>query len=110
MALSTSVAKRFKDFIASSDYKSKLQSALYGVMKEGKSFKLKRNRVLIKDTTPMSKYKFIILDIYENNLGQKYYCCPICSDKKILDNLNVDFEINTLPRCLHSDVCQFSGE
>ena len=61
MSESTLITQRFKEFDGSKEYKSDLQSSLFGVMKEGEFFKLKRNKVMIKNTTSNTKDKFIML-------------------------------------------------
>ena len=81
------ITQRYKNFNGTKEYKAELQSSLFDIMKEGDFFELRRNKVLIKNTTTETKDKFIILDVYKNNNNCVYYCCPVCTDKKILDCL-----------------------
>ena len=55
MAESALITERFKQFCGSKMYKAELQSSLFGVMKEGDFFKLKRNKVMVKNTTSRTK-------------------------------------------------------
>lgn len=103
---SSLITQRFKNFVASKPYKSELQSSLFSIMKEGVFFNLKRNKVLIRNTTTKTKDKLIILDVYKNEQKLVYYCCPVCTDKKIVESLTGSFKPESLSSCLHSDVCQ----
>ena len=105
MANSQLITSRFKHFDGSKEYKAELQSALFKVMKECNFFKLRRNKVLIKNVNSETKNKFVILTVHfvcEN----AYYCCPLCSDQKIVDCLSESCSPETLPSCIHSDVCR----
>ena len=105
MANSQLITSRFKHFDGSKEYKAELQSALFEVMKECNFFKLRRNKVLIKNVNSETKNKFVILNVHfvcEN----AYYCCPLCSDQKIVDCLSESCSPETLPSCIHSDVCR----
>ena len=106
MSESTLITQRFKEFDGSKEYKSDLQSSLFGVMKEGDFFKLKRNKVMIKNTTSNTKDKFIILNVFQNGNDALFYCCPVCNDKKIVESLTEGFNSQSMKHCLHSDVCQ----
>ena len=72
MSDSNPITQRFKEFIANKTYKADLQSSLFNMMKDGDYFKLKRNKVMIKNTTSKTKDKYIILDVYKNNKGIVY--------------------------------------
>ena len=106
MSDSILITQRFKEFTATKTYKADLQSSLFNLMKDGDFFKLKRNKVMIKNTTSKTKDKYIILDVFRNNEGIIFYCCPICSDKKIVDSLTEGFNFESVPHCIHSDVCK----
>ena len=106
MTESELITERFKQFCGSKMYKAELQSSLFGVMKEGDFFKLKRNKVMVKNATSRTKNKFVILDLYKNDKDIIYYCCPVCTDKKIVEALKDRSNFETLSSCLHSDVCQ----
>ena len=92
--------------MATKTYKADLQSSLYSIMKDSDFFKLKRNKVMIKNTTSKTKDKYIILDVFQNIKGIVHYCCPICCDRKIVESLTEGFNFESLPHCIHSDVCK----
>ena len=106
MSDSNVITQRFKEFIGTKTYKTDLQSSLFSIMKDGEFFKLKRNKVMIKNTTSKTKDKYIILDVYRNNKGMVYYCCPICCDRKIVESLTEGVHFESLSHCIHSDVCK----
>ena len=100
------ITLRYKNFTGSKEYKGELQSSLFEIMKENDFFKLRRNKVLIKNTTTQTKDKFIILDVFQNDTEEVYYCCPVCTDKKIVECLSDSFSAEALSSCLHSDACK----
>jgi hypothetical protein len=106
MESSLVITQRMKNFNADVEYKSQIESSIFEIMKEGKFQKLRRNKVLIKNTTTKTKdKKFIILDVFQEEKGTLYYCYPICTDRKIVDCLSESFSSELLVTCIHSDVC-----
>ena len=43
--------------------------------------------------------------MYRRKSGDLYYCCPLCSDKRIADSISENCSPDILPSCIHSDVC-----
>ena len=105
MSQASNINLRYKNFRGSSKYKAELQSSLYEIMKSGDFFQLQRNKVLIKNTQSKTKNRFLILNVYRIQSGDLHYCCPICSDKKVIDCISEGTPPETLPSCLHTDVC-----
>ena len=101
--MNASITERLKKFSCKTD---ELKSSIYGIMKEGKFQQLRRNKVLIKNVTTTTKDKFIILDYFRDEKGALYYCCPICTDRKIVESLSENFISENLAKCVHSDTCK----
>ena len=108
MADPSFIHSRFKIFEGTTEYKSELHSSLFEVMKTSDYYQLRRNKVLIKNTSNITKDKFVILEVYRRKSGDLYYCCPLCSDKIIADSISENCSPDILPSCIHSDVCSQS--
>ena len=100
------ITQRMKSFNADVNNKAEIESSIFEIMKERKFQKLRRNKVLIKNTTVKTKDKYVILDVFKRENESLYYCCPICTDRKIVDCLSESFSSSELlVTCIHSDVC-----
>ena len=85
------ITQRMKSFNADVNIKAEIESSIFEIMKERKFQKLRRNKVLIKNTTVKTKDKYVILDVFKRENESLYYCCPICTDRKIVDCLSESF-------------------
>ena len=96
--------KRLKELKCSEEQKKKLGEHLFSCLAEGKSFKLKRNRVMIMD--PGAKNKFIILDLVTTIDEEKQiYVCPKCSNLDYSNFLTASVSYDQFKSCIHSELC-----
>ena len=73
------------------------------ILSEGKSFLLKRSRVMIMEQD--NKNKFIILEKIETDAAKFFYICPNCSNIKFNSYLSGKVQSTEFKACVHSRLC-----
>ena len=98
------ITERFKKLNCPETEKQDLHKYLMSILAEGKSFLLKRNRVMIMEQE--NKNRLIILERIETTDDTKYfYICPLCSNLKFSSYLTGKVSADEFRACVHSKVC-----
>ena len=99
------ITERFKNFDCPEDEKKVLHNYLISCLAAGKSFQLKRNRVMIMEHE--NKNKFIILDLVRtSDENRQVYICPKCSPVDFTELLTSTVPAEQFKSCLHSQLCK----
>ena len=99
------ITERFKNLDCPDDEKKVLHNYLISCLAEGKSFQLKRNRVMIMEQE--NKNKFIILDLVRtSDENQQVYICPKCFPIDFCELLTSTVPADQFKSCLHSQLCK----
>ena len=98
------ITERFKDLACSESEKKVLHAYLFSCLAEGRNYKLKRNRVMIKENENNSKY--IILDIVRTlNENRLVYLCPKCFPVSFGEFLSCTISAEKFKSCIHTRLC-----
>lgn len=99
------VTERFKKLDIPEDEKKILHDYLISCLAEGRSFSLKRNRVMIMEHE--RKNKFIILELIQTSDENKHvYHCPKCSPNDFSKLLTSSVSAEQFKSCLHTQLCK----
>ena len=99
------ITERYKKMNCPEAEKQDLHKYLMSILAEGKSFLLKRNKVMIMEQE--NKNRFIILERIDTTDDCKYfYICPLCSNVKFSSYLTEKVSAEEFRACVHSKVCQ----
>ena len=97
------VTERFRHLDSSGEDKQILHNYLMSILSEGKSFLLKRSRVMIMEKD--NRNKFIILEKVETDAAKFFYICPKCSNIKFSSYLSGKVKFDEFKTCVHSRLC-----
>ena len=105
MEKNSMITERFKKLDCPESEKKILHKYLMACLAEGKTFCLKRSRVMIVEYE--TKNKFIILDIVRtDDENKQFYMCPKCSDLNFSEFLTSAVPSSAFKSCLHSELCK----
>ena len=98
------ITERFKNLTCPEEKKHVLNNYLMAILAEGRSFLLKRNRVMIMEQN--NKNKFLILEKIETSDDSKiFYTCTKCSNIKFSSLLTGKVPAEEFKKCIHSELC-----
>ena len=98
------VTERFKNLICSESEKNALHTYLFSCLAEGKSYQLKRNRVMIMESG--NSNKFIILELVRTTDEKKMcYICPKCFPISYANFLSSTISAEHFKSCIHTRLC-----
>lgn len=98
------ITERFKKLECSSTEKEILQAYLFTCLAEGKTYRLKRNRVMIMEQE--NKNKIILLDIVKTSIdNQVSYICPKCFPILFGEFLSCEISADKFKSCIHTKLC-----
>ena len=98
------ITERFRNLTCPEEEKQVLHNYLMSILAEGKSFLLKRNRVMIMEQN--TKNKFLILERIETSGDSKvFYLCTKCSNIKFSSFLTGKVQADEFKTCIHSELC-----
>ena len=99
------ITERFQNLDCPEAEKKVLHDYLISCLAEGKSFSLKRNRVMIME--PDNKNKFLILDLVRtSDENKQVYNCPKCCPVNFSELLTSTVRAEEFKSCLHSQLCK----
>ena len=99
------ITERFQNLDCPEAEKKVLHDYLISCLAEGKSFSLKRNRVMIME--PDNKNKFLILDLVRtSDENKQVYNCPKCCPVNFSELLTSTVQAEEFKSCLHSQLCK----
>ena len=102
------VTERFKNLICSESEKNELHTYLFTSLVEGKSYKLKRNRVMIREKE--DDKKFIILQLVRTKDDSKIcYICPKCFPVSYGEFICSSILPAQFKSCIHTTLCTLSN-
>ena len=98
------ITKRFRELDCTESEKQNLYKYLFACLDVGKSFKLRRNRVMI--LKPEHKNKFIILKVVKTSIeNQVAYICPQCFKSSFGEFLSSEIQADKFKSCIHTKLC-----
>ena len=98
------ITERFRSLDCTESEKEILHNYLFACLDEGKSFKLKRNLVMILQHE--HKNKFMILKVVKTSIeNQIAYICSKCFKTSFGEFLSTEIQADKFKSCIHTKVC-----